>query len=415
MFLVRIKRPKTKAQKRHRIIALAVLLTLLLSGSTVAVVAASKMVKTTVEFDGQSVTVTSFSQDPYEIVMKAGAKLNSGDELELENFDAESDENSISVARAYNVTVKDGNQAAASVRCCGTVADALEKADITLNDKDKLNCSADMQLYENLNIVVNRSFKAVVTADGKSKTFSITGCSVEELLKKAGITLSKNDIVNYGLSEPVTAGMEVKVERVKYKTKKKIIPLDFYVENQNTDSLYVGQTKVARQGEKGEQTLYYSCKYVDGKLEKKELVMTETTKSPVNKIVLHGTKTLPASSVGVISQLQPTTPVELDANGRPVKYKKVIVGQATAYSNDAVTATGQRTMPGRVAVNPKQIPYGTKMYIVSSDGKYVYGYCEASDTGGFIYNSKTVVDLYFNTESECVRFGRRNVEIYILE
>ncbi|MGN0467214.1 MAG: ubiquitin-like domain-containing protein [Acutalibacteraceae bacterium] len=414
MFLVRIKRPKTKAQKRHRIIALAVMLTLLISGSTVAVVAASKIVKTTVEFDGQSVTVTSFSQDPYEIVMKAGAQLNTGDKLELENFDAESDENSISVSRAYNVTVKDGKKSAVSVRCCGTVADALEEADVNLNDNDKLNCTNDMPLYENMNIVVTRSFNAVVTADGKSKTFRITGCSVEELLKKADISLSKNDVVNYDLSEPVTAGMEIKVERVKYKIKKKTIPLDFYVESKNTDSLYVGQKKVERQGGKGEQTLYYKCKYVDGKLEKKELILTKTTKSPVNKLVLIGTKSYPAPS-NVVSQLQPETPIELDANGKPLKYKKLIVGQATAYSNDGITSTGQKTMPGRIAVNPKQIPYGTKMYIVSSDGKYVYGYCEASDTGGFIHNGRTIADLYFNTEAECLRFGRRNVEIYILE
>lgn len=40
-------------------------------------------------------------------------------------------------------------------------------------------------------------------------------------------------------------------------------------------------------------------------------------------------------------------------------------------------------MPGHIAVNPKQFPYGTELYIVSLDGKFVYGYCMAADTGGF--------------------------------
>ncbi len=72
-------------------------------------------------------------------------------------------------------------------------------------------------------------------------------------------------------------------------------------------------------------------------------------------------------------------------------------------------------MPGRVAVDPDQIPYGTKLYIVSSDGRYVYGYAVAADTGGFVWNgSGTTVDLYMNTYSECMSFGRRTVEIYVL-
>ena len=72
-------------------------------------------------------------------------------------------------------------------------------------------------------------------------------------------------------------------------------------------------------------------------------------------------------------------------------------------------------MPGRVAVNPKQIPYGTKMYIVSSDGKYVYGYSVAADTGGFTWNgSGTLIDLYMYSYADCVNFGRRTVEVYIL-
>ncbi|MBR6635536.1 MAG: hypothetical protein IKL41_07940 [Clostridia bacterium] len=56
------------------------------------------------------------------------------------------------------------------------------------------------------------------------------------------------------------------------------------------------------------------------------------------------------------------------------------------------------------------------MYIVSSDGKWVYGYSIAADTGGFVTNgSGTTVDLYMYSYSDCINFGRRNVEIYILD
>ena len=103
----------------------------------------------------------------------------------------------------------------------------------------------------------------------------------------------------------------------------------------------------------------------------------------------------------------------LDDNGVPLNYSNVITGSATAYSGDGTTSTGVTPRPGYVAVDPSEIPYGTKLYIVSTDG-IVYGYAIAADTGGFIYNSSTVVDLYYNTESECINFGRRNVKIYVL-
>ena len=122
-----------------------------------------------------------------------------------------------------------------------------------------------------------------------------------------------------------------------------------------------------------------------------------------------------APGVKVISELAPKVKIELDENGKPKNYKKLIVGKATAYCGGGITATGQRAMPGRVAVNPRQIPYGTKMYIVSSDGRYLYGYCEASDTGGFARKGSATVDLYMHSYTDCIQFGRRSVEIYILE
>ena len=57
------------------------------------------------------------------------------------------------------------------------------------------------------------------------------------------------------------------------------------------------------------------------------------------------------------------------------------------------------------------------MWIVSNDGKFVYGYSFAEDTGGFTKwtgNRATLCDLYMNTYSECSRFGRRGVTIYVL-
>ncbi|MBE6830171.1 MAG: hypothetical protein E7519_08180, partial [Ruminococcaceae bacterium] len=74
----------------------------------------------------------------------------------------------------------------------------------------------------------------------------------------------------------------------------------------------------------------------------------------------------------------------------------------------------RRRPSGLVAVNPKIIPYGSRLYICSPDGKVVYGYAIAADTGGGVMDGRIVADLYFNTVGQCRQFGNRKMNIYVL-
>ena len=97
-------------------------------------------------------------------------------------------------------------------------------------------------------------------------------------------------------------------------------------------------------------------------------------------------------------------------------YSSVVTGSGTAYTAPAgsLTATGVTAYHGGVAVNPNIIPYGSKLYIVSTDGSFVYGYATAVDTGGALMSGTAIVDCFYNTYDECVSFGRRNVNVYIV-
>lgn len=90
--------------------------------------------------------------------------------------------------------------------------------------------------------------------------------------------------------------------------------------------------------------------------------------------------------------------------------------QSTAYCACSIctgsggvgkTASGTQVQAGRtIAVDPNVIPLGTR---VSVDGKiYV-----AEDTGSAIKGN--IVDIYFNSHSEALSWGRRNVEVKILD
>ncbi len=106
----------------------------------------------------------------------------------------------------------------------------------------------------------------------------------------------------------------------------------------------------------------------------------------------------------------------LDANGIPTNYRYCITGKATAYYSGYITSTGTRPMQGTVAVDPREIPYGTRMFITSADGSIVYGYAVAEDTGGFIYwEHGATVDLYMHSYDDCCSWGWRDANIYILD
>lgn len=116
-----------------------------------------------------------------------------------------------------------------------------------------------------------------------------------------------------------------------------------------------------------------------------------------------------------MSEMKAPEWLTLDANGIPTEYAYCITGKATAYYSGTHTATGTRVRQGSVAVDPKEIPYGTEMWITSSDGSIVYGYCRAEDTGGFAqWEHGATVDLYMRAYEDCVKWGWRGVNVYIL-
>ena len=92
----------------------------------------------------------------------------------------------------------------------------------------------------------------------------------------------------------------------------------------------------------------------------------------------------------------------------PEPEPETVTFEATAYTWTGYrTATGTWPSRGTVAVDPEVIPLGTKLYIEG------YGEAVAEDTGGLVKGN--IIDLYFPTESECWEFGRRQVEVRILE
>ena len=82
---------------------------------------------------------------------------------------------------------------------------------------------------------------------------------------------------------------------------------------------------------------------------------------------------------------------------------------ATAYFGDTITSTGVKPIVGRtIAVDPRLIPYGSKVYIPCLGKTFI-----AEDCGSMIKNNR--IDIFMNSYNECMEWGIKSIEIYILK
>ena len=255
-------------------------------------------------------------------------------------------------------------------------------------------------------------FSVEISADGLSTLLQVTepDVTVSDAIQQAGVTVGKLDRVSAELDAPVTEGMLVQVDRVAYEEFTVTESISYKTTYRYSCVLKPGATKVDVSGRNGEKVITYRKSIVNGEVVSTDKVDEEVTKKARNKVILKG------SEYGTpISKTPSGTTIKLDSKNQPTSYSRVIYGSCTAYHGDTRTSTGRKPGVGVVAVDPREIPYGSVLWIVSKDGSFVYGYAIAGDTGGFIHNSNTVVDLYMDSVVEMNTFGRRNLNVYVIK
>lgn len=374
---------------------------------TFALVAVAKSSYTVnVMADGKTSVVKTDEKEADTILTAQGIQVGRNDKVDTEDFVVGGDAregNAIRVYRAVTVTVVDGD-IKKTLTTAGKVQDALDASGIDpVREDDALNYSADTELKDGMKIIVSRAYTVTIKADGASKDVKFANGTILDLLKKAGIKIGPDDVVKPSVKTAAKAGQTVTVKRVTYKNRtatKTIKYKTVYVDN---DEWVKTKQKTLQEGEDGTKVVVYRDKYVDGVKKSSKKVVETVIKAAKDARVERGTKTVESAAT--------LTNGTSDVSNALA----VITGSATAYTADpgARCSTGVVARRGYVAVNPNQIPYGTKMYIVATDGT-VYGNAIAADTGGFATAGTAVVDLYMDTYQECVNWGRRNVNIYIL-
>lgn len=309
------------------------------------------------------------------------------------------------------VTVTDtrGDQAVL-ITAAQDVTTLLEQAEISpLSAQDEFLITESEPGSRELRVL--RAYTVPVTADGETREVVTTGGTVAELLAQAGITPGPDDLIDPAPDAAVAEGCAITLRRVAYSdyTQEEVIPAQTqYVE---TSLFYRSQsyTQSVQEGSDGLDLVSYRETWIDGELAGTAETGRETLTETVPSIVKCYGENAPVSRF-----VGPEV-----ADGAPVEgVAAVYTGQrATGYSASATAkgASGRRLTYGTVAINPGVIPYGSLLYITSDDGRFVYGYAYAADTGTAMMEGHAFIDLYYETYAESVKNAVISVTVYVLD
>lgn len=287
----------------------------------------------------------------------------------------------------------------------------LNEAGLELDDDDTYTTHVNAGTSA---ITVRRSQSITIEQYGQALTVSSFGETVDELLTRMNIVLEDTDVLSVSGDMATYDGMNFRIDQVLNLEQSYTSPISYETTYCYDASLPAGTEAVLTAGVSGEMLCTATVTYVNG-VETARTVHSEVVATaPITEVIAIGTASVDAvnpSEMPIIGEDYIILPT-----GEVLTYTDTMSVGATAYYCEpwerGITYSGTKARVGEIAVDPSVIPLGTRMFIISDDGAYVYGIAIAEDTGYLIDGTR--VDLYFNTREECVEFGYRECTVYFL-
>lgn len=378
-----------------------------------------------------------------------------------------------------DVTVIDNGVTSSYITYVKTAGEFFAEVGISIGPNDQVNYRQDEQLStfarNTINIIRGISLEVVVS--GVPRTIEVPiGLRVGHVIQMIKDETGLEYIYEGSLAEDVRPGQRIVLNASAAELINEYVPIPYDTETIYSDTILVGVIEVVNPGSDGLKQVTTRISLVNNVEVSREIVSEAISAPPITRVVHVGTgkpaepeelihvEGNPLIPMGVAAtgnaqdatvvtastdafveqamsewglipggeevaqdlQTQQAQPEEVtaeeifDPDAPPKEYLKKLTMRASAYTSDyastgkypghpqfGITSTGMKAGYGVVAVDPNVIELGTRLYI------YGYGYCVAGDTGGAIIGDR--IDLYLNTSSECLRYGIRTVEVYILD
>lgn len=250
-------------------------------------------------------------------------------------------------------------------------------------EAEVLSETADTKVEEKHKVIFNFYKKDSIVCTTADRT-------VGELIDLLGIELSESETARTDLSASITEDTEINVDNVSYETITVDYAIDYDTEYVDVESVPKGKKVVHREGTEGVKTVTYKVTYLNGNEIEREQTDEYVSKAPVSRIVYNG--------VGGM----------VNIGGTYYSYSAKLNCKSTVYSGGGTTASGLPASEAVIAVDPRVIPLGSRVYIEG------VGIRTAADTGGSIKGN--FIDIYYDQGNPAYYgYGIKYVNVYILD
>lgn len=277
----------------------------------------------------------------------------------------------------------------------GTVREALAEAGLTALDEVQISEDPSEPIREGMHLELDTKKQVKLQVGGVQRTVATYVNTIGALLEEQGVVYDADDEISPARAEALKDGTEVRVDSIQVitSTETKAVPYETIVEE--TADLYTDQEEIVQEGQDGICEVTKEMIVRNGVIETRRIASEKVVQEPITEQIRKGTAERPSARYA--------GPAGAPSGGT------TLVMEATAYTHTGnPTATGAwPTAYYTVAVDPSVIPMGTRLYVEG------YGYAVAQDTGGAIIGNR--IDVFFDSEGECINWGRRSVVVHVLD
>lgn len=275
---------------------------------------------------------------------------------------------------------------------------AMAEVGYPISDKD-LIFEIDKSYHGDKLLAISRAKQIQIADYNEHYTLESRAMTVRDLMReeKDILNLGELDRVEPSPEKSLKDQMEIKITRVRTEDVLVEEPAEPSFRMVTDDKLPRGKIETVSKGTPGLKEVVYRKYYKNDEHTLTQKVSERVVVEPVPGVQKVGSRVMVMSRSGY-------------------RGNRILEMEATAYDAgpkstgrwaDGRTATGKKARYGIVAVDPEVIPLGTRMFIEG------YGYAVAEDVGGAIKGLR--IDLFFESRSEALKFGRRTVKVYILD
>lgn len=368
------------------------------------VVTVQRAVQVPILADGEFKTILTAALVPANILTQAGIAYAAGDLVLADGEPVSLDEllqknprtghfPSLQLDRAVSFSLSEGSQTESFTSSPGTLGQALWQAGVVLSTDDSITPELSASITPGIEISLQRARLITILHRGGSETAQVVADSVGEALAKAGNPLMSLDYTIPAEDDPIPLDGVIRVVHVQEEILIEQTPLPFEDELQPAPDLEIDNQKTIQAGEYGIQARRIRVRYEDGQETSRQVEEEWTARQPQNRIIGYGTSLVEHTA---------------DTPDGTISYWRAITMYAVSYSpssaGGSITASGAPLEKGLVAVDPRYIPLGTRLYIPG------YGEALAADTGGGVKGR--VIDLGYSDEDYVA--WHQNVTVYFL-